>query len=141
MNTIILTGFVGKDAESRTFENGNKVTSFTLATTERGYTLQNGDKVPDQTDWHNVVCHKGLAEFAEKWAKKGQPLLVVGRIRYREYTSQSGDKRHIAEVIARTIEFLPSKKQNNGDKPNAEADHVESQAQPITHEQVDDLPF
>lgn len=110
MNTITLIGYVGKDAESRTFENGNKVTSFTLATTERGYTLQNGDKVPDQTDWHNIVCNRHLAEFAEKWAKKGQPLLVVGRLRYREYTNQAGERRNIAEVVAREIEFLPQKK-------------------------------
>lgn len=58
MNTITLIGYVGKDAESRTFENGNKVTSFTLATTVRGYTLQNGTQVPDQTDWHNIVCNR-----------------------------------------------------------------------------------
>lgn len=141
MNTITLIGYVGKDAESRTFENGNKIASFTLATTERGYTLQNGTQVPEQTDWHNVVCHKGLAEFAEKWARKGQPFLITGRVRYREYTNQAGEKRYITEVIARSIEFLPSKKQDKGDTPNAEADHVESQDQPITHEQVDDLPF
>lgn len=141
MNTIILTGFVGKDAECRTFENGGKVANFTFATTERGYTLQNGDKVPEQTDWHNIVCNRHLAEFAEKWAKKGQPLLVVGRLRYREYTNQAGEKRYITEVIARSIEFLPSKKQDKGDTPNAEADHGESQAQTMTSEQVDDLPF
>lgn len=141
MNTIILTGFVGKDAECRTFENGNKVTSFTLATTERGYTLQNGDKVPDQTDWHNIVCNRHLAEFAEKWARKGQPFLITGRVRYREYNNQAGEKRYITEVIARSIEFLPSKKQDKGDTPNAEADHGESQAQTMTSEQVDDLPF
>ena len=110
MNTITLIGYVGKDAECRTFENGNKVTSFTLATTERGYTLQNGDKVPDQTDWHNIVCNRHLAEFAEKWAKKGQPLLVVGRMRYREYTDSRGEKRLFPEVVAREIEFLPQKK-------------------------------
>lgn len=141
MNTITLIGYVGKDAESRTFDNGNKVTSFTLATTERGYTLQNGDKVPDQTDWHNIVCNRHLAEFAERWAKKGQPLLVVGRLRYREYTSQAGDKRHIAEVFARTIEFLPSKRQDNVETTNAKANQTESQAQQMTREQVDDLPF
>ena len=141
MNTITLIGYVGKDAESRTFDNGSKVTSFTLATTERGYTLQNGDKVPDQTDWHNIVCNRHLAEFAEKWARKGQPFLITGRVRYREYTNQAGEKRYITEVIARSIEFLPSKKQDKGDTPNAEADHGESQAQTMTSEQVDDLPF
>ena len=141
MNTITLIGYVGKDAECRTFENGGKVANFTFATTERGYTLQNGTQVPDQTDWHNIVCHKGLAEFAEKWARKGQPFLITGRVRYREYTNQAGEKRYITEVIARTIEFLPSKKQDKGDTPNAEADHGESQAQTMTREQVDDLPF
>ena len=141
MNTIILTGFVGKDAECRTFENGGKVANFTFATTERGYTLQNGTQVPEQTDWHNVVCHKGLAEFAEKWARKGQPFLITGRVRYREYTNQAGEKRYITEVIARSIEFLPSKKQDNVEMTNAKANQTESQAQQMTREQVDDLPF
>lgn len=135
MNTIILTGFVGKDAECRTFENGGKVANFTFATTERGYTLQNGTQVPEQTDWHNVVCHKGLAEFAEKWARKGQPFLITGRVRYREYINQAGEKRYITEVIARSIEFLPSKKQE------AAGDQQYTQAPPVAQEQIDDLPF
>ena len=135
MNTIILTGFVGKDAESRTFENGGKVANFTFATTERGYTLQNGTQVPEQTDWHNVVCHKGLAEFAEKWARKGQPFLITGRVRYREYTNQAGEKRYITEVIARSIEFLPSKKQEVASDPQY------TQVPPMAQEPVDDLPF
>lgn len=135
MNTIILTGFVGKDAECRTFENGGKVANFTFATTERGYTLQNGTQVPEQTDWHNVVCHKGLAEFAEKWARKGQPFLITGRVRYREYTNQAGEKRYITEVIARSIEFLPSKKQE------AASDQQYAQVPPVAQEQYDSLPF
>lgn len=138
MNTIILTGFVGKDAECRTFENGGKVANFTFATTERGYTLQNGTQVPDQTDWHNIVCNRHLAEFAEKWAKKGQPLLVVGRMRYREYTDSRGEKRHIAEVIARSIEFLPSKKREAATEVN---DPQYTQVPPMAQEPVDDLPF
>ena len=135
MNTIILTGFVGKDAECRTFDNGGKVANFTFATTERGYTLQNGTQVPEQTDWHNVVCHKGLAEFAEKWARKGQPFLITGRVRYREYTNQAGEKRYITEVIARSIEFLPSKKQE------AASDQQYTQVPPMAQEQYDSLPF
>lgn len=111
MNTITLIGYVGKDAESLTFGSGDKVTSFMLATTERGYTLQNGDKMRDQTDWHNIVCYQHLAEFAEKWAKKGQPLRVVGRMRYREYTDNQGEKRIFPEVVAKEIEILPQKKQ------------------------------
>lgn len=138
MNTITLIGYVGKDAESRTFENGGKVANFTFATTERGYTLQNGDKVPDQTDWHNVVCHKGLAEFAEKWARKGQPFLITGRVRYREYTNLAGEKRYITEVIARSIEFLPSKKQDAATEVN---DPQYTQVPPMAQEPVDDLPF
>ena len=91
--------------------------------------------MPEQTDWHNVVCHKGLAEFAEKWAKKGQPFLITGRVRYREYTNQAGEKRYITEVIARSIEFLPSKKQE------AASDQQYNQVPPMAQEPVDDLPF
>jgi len=71
VNKAILVGNVGKDPEIRYFEKDVAVANFTLATTERGYTLQNGTQVPERTEWHNIVVRRGLVEVVEKYVKKG----------------------------------------------------------------------
>lgn len=113
MNQVTLIGYVGKDAESRTFENGNKIASFTLATTERGYTLPNGTQVPDHTDWHTVVVRNKLAEVARDYVRKGTRMAVIGKVRYRDYELQ-GQKRWVTEIWASGFEMLgsPYKKQD-----------------------------
>ena len=145
MNTITLIGYVGKDAESRTFDNGNKVASFTLATTERGYTLQNGDKMRDQTDWHTVVVRNKLVEVARDYVRKGTKMAVVGKVRYRDYELQ-GQKRWVTEIWASGFEMLgnPEKKQ----EPNQNAQsspHQSTVGQTVypnnVPEPTNDLPF
>ena len=71
VNKVILAGNVGKDPEVRYLEKIVAVENFTLATTERGYTMRNGTQVPDRTEWHNIVAWRGLAEVAEKYIRKG----------------------------------------------------------------------
>ena len=62
VNKVILIGNVGKDPDVRYLDNHVCVANLTLATTERGYTAQNGTQVPDRTEWHNLVFWRGLAE-------------------------------------------------------------------------------
>ncbi|MCK9300470.1 MAG: single-stranded DNA-binding protein, partial [Bacteroidales bacterium] len=76
INKIILLGNVGKDPDVRYLDNGVSVARFSLATTERGYTLANGTVVPERAEWHNVVAWRGLAELAEKYIHKGSQLYV-----------------------------------------------------------------
>ena len=71
VNKVILIGNVGKDPEVRYLENNLRVATITLATTERGYEMSNGTKVPDRTEWHNIVLWRGLAAIAEKYVRKG----------------------------------------------------------------------
>lgn len=66
VNKVILLGHVGKDPEVRSLEGGIKVATFSLATTEKGYKMQNGTQVPDRTEWHNIVAWRGIAETIEK---------------------------------------------------------------------------
>ena len=106
----MLIGNVGKDPEVRYFEADQAVAQLTLATTERGYTLQNGTRVPDHTDWHNVVFYRGLAKVVEKYVHKGDKLYVEGRLRYRTYDDQRGIKRHVTEVLADNMELLKKKR-------------------------------
>lgn len=105
----MLIGNVGKDPEVRYFEPDQAVAQLTLATTERGYTLQNGTKVPDHTDWHTVVFYRGLAKIVEKYVHKGDKIYVEGRIRYRSYDDQRGVKRYVTEILADNLELLTPK--------------------------------
>ena len=82
VNKVILLGNVGKDPEVRYLDGGVAVATFPLATTERGYTLPNGTKVPDRTDWHNIILWRGLAETAEKYVHKGDKLYTAPSSRF-----------------------------------------------------------
>ena len=98
VNKVILVGNVGKDPDIRYFDNGSAVVNFPLATTERGYTAANGTQVPDRTEWHNIVCWRGLAKVAEQFVKKGTQLYIEGRIRTRSYDDQNGVKRYVVDI-------------------------------------------
>ncbi|MDR1762400.1 MAG: single-stranded DNA-binding protein [Dysgonamonadaceae bacterium] len=106
VNKVILIGNVGKDPEVRYYDNGGCVASFSLATSERGYTSASGAQIPDRTEWHNIVLWRGLAEVAEKYVKKGSKLYIEGKIRSRSYDDASGNKRYVTEIYGDTMEML-----------------------------------
>lgn len=108
VNKVILIGNVGKDPEIRYTDNHVAVAQFPLATTERGYTLQNGTQVPDRTEWHNIVLWRGLAETVEKYVHKGDKLYIEGKLRSRSYDDQSGQRRYVTEIVADNMEMLSS---------------------------------
>lgn len=112
INKVILLGNVGKDPEVRYFEGGSAVAQFSLATTERGYTLPNGTQVPDRTEWHNLILRNKQAELAEKYIHKGDKLYVEGRIHTRSYDDSSGIQRYITEIFVDTVELLSPKSQS-----------------------------
>lgn len=121
MNKVFLKGNVGADPTITNFENGGKVAQFTLATTERGYTTKDGRQIPDVTDWHNIVVKQsGLAGVCEQHVKKGTPLLIVGKIRTRDYEDNAGQKRYITEIIMEEIELLGGKKPEQAPAPQPE---------------------
>ena len=144
-NKVILLGNVGKDPEVRHLESGIAVASFTLATTER-YKDRNGT-LTDNTEWHNIVCWRNLAEISEKYVTKGSQLFIEGKIRTRSWTDQTGVKRYTTEIIADNIRLLGKK----GDNPvsSSAAGTVSTEGIATTlqsvettaSEEVDDLPF
>ena len=109
MNKVMLIGYVGKDPDVRYYDADQAVAQFSLATTERGYVLQNGTKVPDHTDWHTVLAWSGLAKIVEKYVHKGDRLYVEGRIRYRSYDDHKGQRRYVTEILAENMELLSPK--------------------------------
>ena len=106
VNKVILIGNVGKDPEVRHLDRNMAVANIALATTERGYTLQNGTQVPERTEWHNVVLWGGLAEVAEKYVRKGDKLYIEGKIRTTTYEDQTGIRRYSTEILAENMEML-----------------------------------
>ena len=102
----MLIGNVGQDPEIRYVDQGVAVARIRLATTERGYTLQNGTQVPDHTDWHNVILWRKLAEIVEKYVHKGDKLYIEGRIRYSAYDDKQGQRRSMTEIWADNMELL-----------------------------------
>jgi single-strand DNA-binding protein len=108
VNKVILVGNVGKDPEVRYLDKNVAVANFTLATTERGYTMQNGTQVPDRTEWHNIVAWRASAEYAEKYIRKGAQLYVEGKIQTRSW-EKDGIKRYTTEIYVESFQLLGKK--------------------------------
>ncbi len=107
VNKVILVGNLGKDPEVFTFESGNKKVSFTLATTE-AYKNKEGQRV-EQTEWHNIVLYRGLADVAMTYLKKGNQVFIEGRIKTRSW-EDNGQKRYATEIEAQSMTMLGSKR-------------------------------
>ena len=105
VNKVILVGNVGSDPEIRYLERGTAIANFNLATTERGYTMQNGTQIPDRTEWHPIVLWRNLAEWAEKYVRKGMKLYVEGKLQTRTW-EKDGQIRRKTEIIAENIQVL-----------------------------------
>ena len=105
MNVITLMGRLTVDPELKTTNNGNSVTSFTLAV-DRSYTPKGEQK---QTDFINCVAWRGTAEFISKYFRKGQRMAVKGELQQRTYTANDGSKRNVYEVIVDGAFFCESK--------------------------------
>ncbi len=127
-----MIGNLGKDPKVRSLESGAKVASFSLATTE-SYKNKEGQKV-DQTEWHNIVMWRGLAEVAEKYLKKGSQIYLEGKIRSRSWDDKEGNKRYTTEIIADTFTMLGAKREETSSS-------AEPETPPVAPGQDDDLPF
>ena len=111
LNKVMLIGNVGSDPEVRYLENnpqnpGNnvKVATVRLATTER-YRDRNGEQ-RENTEWHTVVLWRNNADVAEKFVHKGSQIYIEGKLRTRQWTDQTGNKRYTTEVVADTLQLL-----------------------------------
>ncbi len=110
MNKVMLIGNVGKEPQVRYLDTGVCVAQISLATTEKGYTLQNGTQVPDRTEWHSVIFWRKQAEVVEKYVHKGDKLFVEGKIQSREWTDKQGVSHRVVEIMADSLELLSAPK-------------------------------
>ena len=105
VNKVILIGNVGADPEVRFLDRGVAIANFNLATTERGYVMQNGTQVPDVTEWHSIVLWRNLAEWAQQNLRKSMKVYVEGKLKTRSW-EKDGQIRRKTEVIAENIQIL-----------------------------------
>lgn len=142
LNQAILIGHVGKDPDVRTLDGGIKVATFSLATSTGGYKKQDGTDVPEKTQWHNIVCWRGLADVCEKFVRKGDRLTILGTISYREY-EKDGQKRYDTDIIAYDL-LLSGRSDNPNARPSVTAADapVQSDFPPMPPQSEDSqLPF
>lgn len=116
LNRICLMGRLTRDPELRRTGNGTAVTSFTIAV-DRDFKSQDGEK---ETDFIDIVAWRNTAEFASKYFSKGRMAVVTGRLQLRDWTDKEGNRRRTAEVVADTVYFGDSKRQEGNDSPQTE---------------------
>ena len=114
VNKVILVGNVGKDPETRYLDEGTAISKFPMATSET-YKNRAGERVSN-TEWHNVVLWRGLAQVAEKYVKKGTQLYIEGRIKTRSYDDADGNKKYITEIVGDQMQLLGRKPDEAGDQ-------------------------
>lgn len=108
VNKVILIGNLGKDPEVRVTQDGETVTSITLATTESWKDKSSGGK-KEATEWHRVVFFRKLAEIVGQYLKKGSQVYIEGSLKTRKWKDQSGQDRYTTEIVANEMTMLGSK--------------------------------
>lgn len=159
VNKVILLGNVGQDPRVKYFDTGSAVATFSLATTDRAYTLSNGTQVPERTEWHNIVASNRWAEIVDKYVHKGDKLYLEGKMRTRSYNDQTGALRYTTEIFVDYMEMLTPKGMNPGVAATASTQQMGAaqmqqpvagqpqqqqptqQSQPVQDNPADDLPF
>ena len=106
-NKVQLIGRLGQDPEIVSFDDGNKMAKFSIATDD-SYKDKQGQKV-ERTQWHNVVVRGGLVNVVENYVTKGQEIAVEGKLSNRSWDDKDGGKRYITEVVCNELLLLGNK--------------------------------
>ncbi|MBT8262036.1 MAG: single-stranded DNA-binding protein [Bacteroidia bacterium] len=106
-NKVQLIGRLGQDPEIMTFDDGNKLAKFSMATDD-SYKDKNGEKV-ERAYWHNVVVRGGLVNVVENYVSKGQEIAIEGKLTNRSYEDKEGNKRYTTEVVCNELLLIGGK--------------------------------
>ena len=99
VNKVILVGNLGRDPESRSFQNGGKVVNLRIATSESWKDRQTGER-REKTEWHSVaIFNENLANTAERYLRKGSKVYIEGQLQTRKWQDQSGQDRYTTEIV------------------------------------------
>ncbi len=126
INKVQLIGNVGRDPKTKRLESGVPVSTFSFATSESRRT-RDGRRVT-QTEWHNIVLWRGLAELAEKHIRKGDPLYIEGKLHTRTLRDREGNVRRVTEIVASNVIMLSPRHKRREERDDFEDDfNVEEQ--------------
>lgn len=137
VNKVILVGNLGKDPELKYLEGNIARVNFSMATSEF-HKDKNGNRI-EQTEWHNVVLWRSMAESAEKILKKGMQIYLEGKLQTRQWVDKDGNKRNITEIVGES--FLVLQKKENGQNNIKVAGDTPSNVNFEDLGRKDDLPF
>ena len=138
LNKAIIIGYVGKDPETRYMPNGDAVSNFSVATSEK-WTSKDGEK-HEETEWHNCVAFRKLAEVISEWVKKGTLVCVEGRIKTEKWTDKEGADRYSTKVYADRLQMLGGKKAEEPEAPRVKKPPTKSGADQFS-DMDDDIQF
>jgi single-strand DNA-binding protein len=144
INKVTLIGRAGAAPEVKQLQSGVQVARLSLATS-RGYKDQNGNW-QNETDWHNVILWRDLAERAAKQVNKGVLLYVEAEIRYRKYQDKEGQERYNTDIVAKKFRKLEKSDRvplmpTEAPQTYIPSEEVEATATQETTAMDDDLPF
>ena len=143
VNKVILIGNLGKDPEVRKLESGALLTRFSIATSEQ-YTDKVSGKRIENTDWHDIVTWRGLAEVSEKFLKKGMKVYIEGKLKKRTWTDKDGQQRNNVDVVADELTILSKMEPKQKTKHSYSSDNankITSSIEDLENQPDDSLPF
>jgi single-strand DNA-binding protein len=154
VNRVIIVGNLGRDPESRSFQNGGKVVELRIATSESWKDRQSGEK-KEKTEWHTVkVFNEGLANVAERFLRKGSKVYIEGSLVTRKWQDQQGNDRYSTEITLQgfnsVLTMLDGPGQSNGSdnagtnrsQSSGNQHRGQSQGGSFGHDDLnDDVPF
>lgn len=141
LNKVMLIGNLGKDPELKTFEGGNSLARFPLATSETYTNRQTNEKVT-QTEWHTVVLRRGLAEVAEKYLHKGDKVFIEGKIKTRSWEDASGERKYATEIHGDNMTMLSGRRDDDNNAGGNTTYQAPAASPSLAKEDDDDdLPF
>lgn len=143
VNKVIILGRLGRDPESRNFQNGGKVVNLRIATSER-YKDKSGEQ-QERTEWHAVaIFNEKLGEIAEKYLRKGSEVYIEGQLETRKWQDQSGQERYTTEIVLRQFRGELALIGGRGNGGGADAEQPAPRATkpaPSRLDDASDIPF
>ena len=146
INKVILIGNLGRDPEMRYTPNSIAVCSFSVATSETYKDKNSGERIT-QTEWHNIVLWRGLAETSEKYLRKGSKVYIEGKLKTRKWDDKQGITRYSTEIVADVMQMLDKKVTDSPESFVSKTTEVKNVVEPSISSEMGeeikggDLPF
>jgi single-strand DNA-binding protein len=145
LNQATICGRLGKDPESKSFQNGGGIVSFSIATSETWNDKATGER-KEKTEWHNVVIqNEGAGKVAMQYLRKGSEALIVGKLQTRKWQDQSGSDKYTTEIVVGSfhgsLTLIGGKSADTGERSAPATRRAAPAAAPAYNDLDDDVPF